>query len=329
MRAVAEGKPIAAPQIGTVFLADTALDQEPARNEIRNDLQARRITVLPQGDLPPRGNQFEQRVRECLQKADLSIHILGKDSGYVPEGRQRPHTWLQHDLALKHAQEAPDFRRIIWLPPALDSPDDCQRQYLDSLHSDDAVLRGAEILRDKLEDLKARVIESVKQIRAKREEPSRPKPIEVPGAAKPAVPAKASNDPLTVYLICDPQDLQSPAFLALDNFLFDRGYEPLKLCPDESAEDARSKHEEFLQICDACLIYYGAASDRWVDAKLTDFLKIRSKRQAPFRSKAVYVAPPVSDAKRALRTNQAKVVQGGSEFSGEQLGPFLEPLSNS
>jgi hypothetical protein len=310
---------------GTVYVAETTLDQELARNRIKKDLQDRKIAVLPQGDLPYRGPQFEQQVREYLKQSDLSIHIFGGEYGFVPEGRQRPHTWLQHDLALERAQDS-DFRRIVWMPSTLESPDERQRQYLDSLRTDPAVQRGAEILQDRLEDLKTEVLRSLEQVRRKREERAVVGSAAAGPSPAPSPSSKAPDEPLTMYIVCDAQDFLSPSFLSLNDLLLDRGYEPLKSAAVDNAEEARRMHEENLQICDACIIYYGAASDGWVNAKLLDFLKLRSKRQTPFLSKAVYVAPPDTPAKRVFRTNQAKVIQGGSAFSADQLSPFLEPL---
>jgi TIR domain-containing protein len=325
MKKMGPGAMKKASKSGTVYLAETSTDQKTARASIKRELQDRGVIVLPEGDLP-RGDEFEQCVSECLQKSDLSIHMFGNRSGFVPEGSKCPHTWLQHDLAMQRAND-PDFFRFLCLPSALVSTDEDQRRYIQKLQSDAAVQRGAEILQDdRVEGLKTEVLHSLDQIRSKREERSRtslPKPLPTP---MPNPVRKASDEPLSVYIICDPRDLQSPAFLSLNSLLFDHGYEPLKSLVVDTAEEARRTHEEYLQFCDACVIYYGAASAGWVTSKLNDFLKFRSKRQTPFLSKAVYVAPPASEAKRGFLTHLAKVIQGGPEFSPEELSPFLDML---
>jgi hypothetical protein len=318
-----------APQPGeTVYLAETTSDQEEARNRIRKDLQDRKIIVLPEGSLPYRGAQFEDQVRQSLARSVLSIHIFGKEYGFVPEGRQRPHTWLQHDLAMQFGKQNPGFTRIIWLPKDVLSVDDRQRGFIDLLQNDAGVQQGAEILQDRLEDLKTEVLRRLDEFEKRREEKSRAK---LHGAALPSVTSatasgSVSEDPRTIYLICDPQDLDSPILLALNGYLLDQGFEPLKIIPSSDVDEAHRTHEDYLQICDAYLIYYGAAPEMWVSAKLTDFLKFRSKRESPVLAKSVYIAPPETAAKRAFRTNQAKVLQGGPGFSPESLLPFLEAL---
>ena len=314
-----------ASQSGTVYLAETSTDQKTARASIKRELQDRGVIVLPEGDLP-RSDEFEQCVSECLKKSDLSIHIFGNRSGFVPEGSKSPHTWLQHDLAMQRAND-PDFFRFLCLPSAVASTDEDQRRYIQKLQSDATVQCGAEILQDdRVEGLKTEVLHSLDQIRSKREERSRTNPLGSSPTPTSNPVAKASDEPLNVYIICDAQDLQSPSFLALDKLLYDRGYGALKSSFVDSAEEARRIHEDNLQLCDACLVYYGAASEGWVNAKLTDFLKFGRKRQTPFLSKVVYVAPPTSDAKRAFHDNNSKVIQGGPEFTAEQLSPFLDVL---
>ncbi len=310
----------------TVYLAETTEDQESARSSIKKELQDRNITVLPQGDLPYRGSQFEPLVRECLQKSDLSIHIFGKDAGFIPEGRQRPQTWLQHDLAMQRSND-PNFRRVLWLPSMLESADEAQRRYLHDLQNDVTVQRGAEILRDRLEELKTEMLHMLEQIERKKEERLRPPaPVSAPAPSPTPSVTIASGEPLKIYLICDSQDLQDPVFLALRDFLFAQGFEPRVALLGENAKEARKNHEMLLQYSDAYLIYYGAASGQWVQTKLNDFLRLSSKRKSPVLGKCTYLAPPVSEEKRSFRSNDAKPIGGGADFDPKSLTEFLQSL---
>jgi len=308
----------------TVYLAETTEDQEAARSSIKKELQDRDITVYPQGDLPYRGSQFELQVRDYLQKADLSIHIFGKDSGFVPEGRQRPTTWLQHDLALQRGADQ-DFRRILWWPSVLDSPEPRQTDYLQGLQNDVSMQRGAEILRDRLEDLKTEMLHMLDKIEKRKKERLKPPALAAAPASVPSV-AAASREPLRIYLICDPQDLQSPVFQALQNFLLDQGHEPRTASPCENPKEARKNHEMLLQYSDAYLIYYGAASGQWLQTKMNDFLRLSSKRKTPLWGKATYMAPPLTDEKRLFRSNDSKPIGGGGEFDAKAVADFLQNL---
>ena len=307
---------------GTVYLAQSGSDQREARDRIRRDLQDRKITVLPGGDLPTEGGEFERKVREYLSRSDMSVHIFGVNSGFVPEGLQKGITQLQHDLALERAKD-PDFHRILWWPSELASAKGDQLKYLRDLESDG----DAEILTGKLGDLKDAVEKTLKKIRDEREQRSRSKPAD----ASPEEPAHlttlSADGAAMVYLICEQRDLQSPTLLELEDFLFSQHCEARKSLPAESPEEARNLHEAYLQECDAYLIYYGVASEGWVNTKLSDCKKIGSKRPAPFRSTAVYVAPPLNELKSRYRTLFAQhVIPGGAEFSAQQLSAFLAPL---
>jgi len=311
-------------EAGTVYLAQSTSDQTEVRDRIRRDLQDRRITVLPPGDLPEDGDEFENKVREYLNRSDMSVHIFGLRPGFKPDGRDRASTWLQHDLAIERAAN-PEFRRILWLPQDQDAAKEEQRDYLKRLQDDPRTQQGAEILWGKIEDLKEEINKTLQAIQKAREERNKPMPAEEPAVLQPAPTAPATDEAQTVYLVCDERDLESPAYDELVEYLYSSQCEVLKSLPAESADEARRLHEEHLQNCDACLIYYGAASEGWVTTKLCDCKKFGGKRQAPFRAKAVYVAPPLVDAKRKFRA-LAQVLQGADKFSPEHLAPFLAEL---
>jgi hypothetical protein len=305
---------------GTVYLAETTEDQDETREQVLRDLQTRGIGVLPQGSLPNRGDKFEQQVRECLSRSDLSIHVFGMSAGFKPDERDRGSTWLQHDLALERGKDA-DFRRILWWPSNLSGAKEDQRKYLKDLESDPS----AEIFQGNLEELKDTAQKTLEEIRRKREERNRPKAAEE-AAKEPAAAASASAEKRRrIYLMCDAKDLPNPTFKALDNFLFQRGYEVRKTMP-AGAKDARKMHEYCLQNFDAFVIYYGEGSEVWVQRKLDDLEKFRNTSQAPVRSKAVYIGPPDDEAKREFRVHEWTVIPPAAEFSAEQMSAFLAPL---
>ena len=309
---------------GTVFLAQTTSDQRDVREKIRRDLQDRNFTILPTGDLPEDGDAFEKIVRECLNQAEISIHIFGASAGFKPDGRDRASTWLQHDLAMERAND-PEFHRIVWLPPERESAKEEQRDYLKHLQEDPAAQKGAEILWGKIEDLKKQVNDSLEDIRRKREERNKPKTEAKETKEATPAPGGGEGAPLSVYLICDERDLQSPTFDALQDYLFGQGYQPLTSLPAENPEEARTVHERLIQESDACLIYFGAASMGWVTANVSNCQKLGINRKKPFLSTGVYVAPP-SDTKPKCRVFFGSVMLGGAEFAPEQLTPFLSAL---
>ena len=325
MRSQGAGAAAAGAEARAVYLAETTDDQSETREQIRRDLQTRGIPVLPMGSLPTSGGKFEQEVRECLSKSDLSIHIFGLRAGFKPEDQDRGCTWLQHDLAVERGKDA-EFRRIVWLPADLEAAKEDQRKYLEGLKSEATPEHGAEILWGKIEELKSEVNKKLKEIEDRRRERSRPKPAEE-ASNEAAGEGADSGEPPMVYLICDKRDLPSATFRQLEKALIKSGCETVKSVSTESDEEGRKVHEKCLQECDAYLVYYGAADEARVKTNLKDCRKLASKRIAPIRSTAVYVAPPFDELKPDFQTSLAThVILGGAEFSDEQLAPFVAAL---
>ncbi|MFI4986643.1 MAG: hypothetical protein ACHQF3_04320, partial [Alphaproteobacteria bacterium] len=127
----------------------------------------------------------------------------------------------------------------------------------------------------------------------------------------------------------DQLDRQSAPLVALRRFLLAKGYEPMLPSEGDDAAETLQDHIDNLELCDACLVYYGAGSPRWFDTKLKDFRKILRRRQQPVLAKAVYLAPPDNAAKSEVETNEAIVLRGGETFQPETLAPFLARLGTA
>jgi hypothetical protein len=319
-----------------VYLAETSSDLDPAASEIRRDLKSRGYLLFPQGDLPYRAKDFSAKAREYLARSVLSVHLIGKEYGFVPEGEaEKSNAWLQSDLALERAQDSA-FLRLIWMPPGVAPADGRQQRFVEYLTQDAAVQKGADVLETSLEDLKTAILESLAKVErelqqrrtAFRAPAAAPSPAAGSGAAPAETAAPAADDePLRIYLICDQLDRKSPDFLALRKFLFSQGYEPLLASESGAEADPLEEHAENLAICDACLIYYGRGSANWFHAKLMDLRKNLARRERPVFAKGVYLAPPESDDKSEFETHEALVLRGGDSFSPDPLAPFVQRIA--
>ena len=74
-----------------------------------------------------------------------------------------------------------------------------------------------------------------------------------------------------IYVIHDQRDGDGPA--ALEDFLFEEGYEVIVPVFDGDEAELRDYHEENLSICDGVLIYYGAGNELWLRRKLREIQK--------------------------------------------------------
>jgi hypothetical protein len=325
MAAKAVGLPVGDAEVPTIYVAETTADVEEQADEIRRDLKGRGYTVLPPGDLPYRTKELREKVRDALKKSVLSIHLIGKEYGFVPEGeKERSVAWLQNQIAMERSGD-PGFLRLIWMPPELKPEDPRQEKFVEYLRNDAEAQRGADVLESKIEDLKTAVQESLREIREKRMKPSAPTPRPT-GVLQAMLASEPAQEPLRIYTICDQMDLKTEGLVALKKYLFQQNFECILPTEIDDEGEALKEHAENMESCDACLIYYGQGSAKWFGAKLRDFRKLLTRRQPPVLSKGIYIAPPETPDKDDLETHEAIVIRGGGAFRPETLTPFLNRL---
>jgi len=304
-----------------IYVAEATSDLEDEAKEIRRDLKARGFKVLPEGDLPYRTKDLRTRVAEDLSRSLLSIHLIGSEYGLIPEGEsQKSIAWLQSEYSIERQKKATGFARILWIPRGMAPADPRQQRFVEHLHNDSEVQQGADLTQSRLEELKTLVQEKISVIRSVDEKKA------LPQAAARERKEITIDEPLRIYVICDQLDLLSSDLGDLRNYLFTHGYECI--LPSENGDEAEAlqEHVDNLEICDACLIYYGLGSDRWFGTKLRELRKLLSRRNSPVRAKGVYVAPPTTPCKVQLQTLEAMVLRGSKTFTGTILIPFLEKL---
>jgi hypothetical protein len=310
-----------------VFLAETSFDLRAERDALKREIQGQGFAVLPDRPLPLVGFELAEVVREQLGRCRLSIHLIGRGYGVVPDGATESVVALQNELAIERGSTdgpggtggAPatgraGFSRLVWLPAGLETDDERQRKLIENLRTDARIQGSGDLLESSLEDFKTVLVRHLRPP----EEPTEPA-AEARGAA-------ASDDGLRrVYLVCDQRDLESTA--ELETLLFDRGYEVITPVFDGDEAQVRRDHEESLVLCDAVLVYWGHGNDLWLRRKLREIQKSAGfGRKAPFRAKAIYLAPPDDPAKERLRTHEAAVLQGAGGFAPETFEPFFEQM---
>jgi hypothetical protein len=308
-------------RVTTVYLAETTSDLDDRAKEVRRDLKARGCIVLPEGDLPYRVADMKAKVQHDLESAQMSIHMVGANYGFIPEGEaERSNAWLQYEYAVQHQARTPGFVRLLWMPLGLTPEEPRQQRFVEYLQNDVSGQRNSDMVESRLEDLKTLIQEKIKAI-------SKVAPVPNPGSTPSTI--TQSDELLRVYVICDKLDLHSADLMELRNYLFAQGYECI--LPSEVVDEAEAlqEHAENLEICDAWIIYYGQGSDRWFSTKLRELRKLLIGRRTPLRAKAVYVASPASETKAALQTLEAQVLRGEQNFSGDILAPFLARMRSS
>jgi hypothetical protein len=307
----------AAPEVskGTVYLAETSFELKDEREAIKRDLVRNGYEVLPDRPLPLVADELDAFVREQLVRCKLSVHLVGKNYGVVPDGSVQSLVERQQVLASQLGASA-GFKSVIWLMPGVEVEDTRQRTFIDHLHNDADVHATAEVLQVPLEELKTLVHQKLT--------PPPPKKI-----APPAPAASANATPQRVYLLCDQQDVD--AVRDVEDHLFARGFEVILPLFDEDEAAARIEHEENLQSCDAVLVYYGAAGELWLRRKLRELQKSAGLgREKPWLGRAIYVGAPVTPQKERFRTLEATLLhEPASGFDPAVLDSFLLELGEA
>jgi hypothetical protein len=297
-----------------VYLAEASSDLKDQRDAIRRELQGNGYTVLPDQPLPLVASECTAFVRDQLARCRLSVHMIGRSYGMVPEGATESIIALQHDVAVERT-EAGGFCRLIWIPPDVTTTDVRQQQLLERLQSDPRNERGTDLLKTPIEDFK-----SVLHARLNPPSPREP-------AAVSASPIRSSTGDAIkrIYLISDRRDVENTR--ALEDVLFGRQFEVILPVFDGDEAQVRQEHEANLTECDAALIYYGAGNELWLRSKLRELQKIAGYgRTKPILATGVYVAPPATPEKGRFRSLEAIVIPGGDGPTAETLGPFLAKL---
>ena len=288
----------------TVFLAATTSDLQSDVDRIRRELIDRGHEVLPDRPLPLVGSQLEPALQQYLDRCDLAIHPIGSVYGIVPEGSDLSLVELQNSVAAQQFERSA-IPRIIWLPRDAQPRMRKQEDLIKAILEDPVLHRGAEVVRDNLESLKAVMLDKLA-------------PLERPRTSVEQVAESAAK---RIYLICDRND--ETAVEPLEDYLFEQGFDVS--LPDFQANESEAVdiHRQNLLDCDAVLIYYGAARHSWVDIKLRNVLKVSGYgRSGPMRAQAVWVAPPLDRRKERFRSQVAEVLRQEDSFNPALLEGF-------
>jgi hypothetical protein len=296
----------------TIFLAEATIDVKEQRETIRRDLQQHGFEVLPAAGMPLVASEMVSSFSEDLARCRMSIHLVGKNYGTVPEGTTESIPVIQNELAIDRVNQG-NFSRIIWIPPGLQVEDGRQQKFIEHLRTDPRIQKGSDLLETPLEDLRTVIQDRLK-----------PAPERVHKNS--AAPTSNSN-PLQVYLVYDQRDVG--VISAWADLLFDRGFEVLRPVFEGDEREVREYHEENLRDCDGALIFFGAANELWVRRKMRELQKSAGYgRVKPIRAVAISLLDPMTEEKERFRTHEAIVIpqQGGCAL--DPLLPFITQLQS-
>jgi hypothetical protein len=295
-----------------VFLAETTSDLREQRDSIRRDLQQQGCTVLPAQALPHVESDLKAALREDLTRCRMSIHLVGKNYGLVPEGGTHSMVEIQYQLASERTGEA-DYCRLVWIPPDLEVAQEKQRAVIEEIRMDPLSGRS-DLLETSLEELKTVYHDRLKPA----EEPAPPAAEDITHAAEHEIHAQ-------LYLIYDQRDAEEAAPWL--DFLFNEGFEVMRPVFEGDEAELREHHEENLRTCDAALILFGRGNECWLRRKVREVQKSPGLgRTKPKPEIVIALVPPKNAEKESFQTREATVIRQMDGFSPDPLRSFISKM---
>ena len=292
----------------SVFLAETTADLKEQRDALRRDLQQHGYTVLPARGLPLVASEMKTSLEEDLAQCRMSIHLVGRNYGFVPEGSSVSLLEIQNELAIERGKQG-DFMRLLWIPAGQQVEDDRQARVIDQFRMDPRMQIGADLLETFFEDLRTVIHDRLKGS-------SVPQQKEI---------VAATENPNQIYLIYDPRDTAIVSRYA--DTLFDKGFEILHPTFEGDEADVRQCHEENLRVCNGALIFFGSTNEGWVRRKLREVQKsVGYGRIGPLPEVTISCIGAKTPEKERFRTHEVPVIVQADDFSSDILLPFISRM---
>lgn len=312
----ASPSPPPAPVVGNaVYVAECADDADDDRRQLTVELAQFKIPFLPGDASLPRDEfgRLESAINSALEKCRLSVHILGSLYGQRlacdPTDQKRSLPQLQYQLA-----GAAGVPRVVWLPDAIAEDSirsEQQRQFVDSIKSDQSAHSPVQYLRGSLEALKS-------YVRDKFPPAASPEPL--PGAAPVVFISAHTKDASRAEVR---QILECCRRRGCDAYTTGFGLD----------DEARAKREKsYLSVAQGFVLLYTGADPEWVVDRV---LKISKKSQSLARrqkslvSAVVDAPPPPLDKPKPeelFTTQSVMVLDANQGVDPKVLDPFFDRI---
>lgn len=299
----------------TVYLAEVGADLIPQRDAIKRELMRNGYKVLPEKNMPKDLESIMKLVKKDLSLSNLSVHLVGSDYGKVQNSNVSIID-LQNRMAAEHYNELErlnsggdlNFGRVIWVTPDLKNISVKQRLFIENLKKDSESMNRADLLETTIEELKAFVINKIKDELDQHER--------LTGGKK---------EGKIVYLIHDQSEAKK--IKKIESFLQKNGYEVIVSDFGGNPDELRTRHNDNLRKCDATLIYYGKENEEWMRSKQKDLLKsLGLGRDKPISPQAILIENESQlDESLGLDEN-ALILQSSKRFTPKIMEPFLAQL---
>lgn len=307
----------------TVYLAETVTALDKDRDDIKSELERHSYQILPVDPLARNVFHFEKQVREDLRRSSLSLHLIGREYGVIPEGEKsdRSNVCLQYQFACEEMNNKAkvdgersdsDLSPLLWIPMGMESDEDKQKRFLEALGNE-----SVEMLSGTRENVKSTVLARLGALN---------KPVEPPRSRRYRTlngdDVEAYSEYLELYFMFDRTDAKSTEKLREHLLKSERCYTSELL---DDTENRAERERELLASCQGAVIYQNQSNREWREQKLSSVRKEAARD--PLRRpliKALYLAG--DSAQRVENIYEAHVVREREEIPTEELSEFVNDV---
>ncbi|UCE63020.1 MAG: hypothetical protein JSU59_09090, partial [Nitrospirota bacterium] len=297
----------------TIYLAECSYDRKETREVLEGALRRHGYTVLPEEYLPQDEAGYVAAVERLLERCQLSIHLVGKNFGAVPDGpSQKSVTVLQNELAVQKSKRG-SLPRVIWLPEGTQSEQASQKAFIEALHQNAEVQFGADLITGDIEDLKTSIYGTLKK-------------LENPEPKQPEEQAADAERAKLIYLICNEKDRK--ATVPVRKFFRDQGFEVAIPAFEGEATVVREAHQQLMTACDAVMLFYGAGDEAWkrtIDNELKKMPGYRAGKPL-LASSTFLAAPKTSDKEDLIDMAEPNLINGLGDSSEAEMTAFIQAM---
>lgn len=318
MRDNAEAAKPEAAAAPAVFVAFVTADRLKDRLTIINTLTGKGLRVVPSDSeaLPQSAADLDAIIDRDIAGCTMAIHLMGSRYGAVPEDAADGKSLIQQQY--ERIREKGLAKQSVWIPEDLSAAQPAQVSFLSSIENsgDDK----CEIIKTGFWAFIGAVIEQL---------------------AKPPAKPKRDSAP-SVFFLCDKADLDRPLRKQIRSYLIDQGFPVLEPAFQGDPSLLREIEQANMRESGATLIYYGSATDAWVDIKRRTLLReLGNSENGRKHVRALYLCQPEDEYKRGhyLEFAGRSLPEGSGfcpllvlgdcqQFAPEKLAPLIGRLDS-
>jgi len=294
-----------------IYFGEVADTLRSVKKRTIAELEAEGYAVFTGVPPPDEASAHEQKVKELLQKTELSVHLLDQFPGREIEGGDNFYSQKQTELSMELAPS-----KLLWLPSDIDLDDIEEESYKNFLKNieinNNSVLNFQYIKGNKSEITRQiqEYAESVKQSKVRQE----------------------SNQKISILLDTHFSD-QQYAF-GLGQALLQNNMQPYINPQEDDPRKNMNILADRISMVSKLVFLYGSVSREWVLERMSAALQLIVTNNYPIDDFYVYLAPPhksSDDIKLNQRFLKINVLNNSSQdtLNAEMLEKFILNLKST